>query len=393
MNKLKGLSLFANIGVAEALLEEIGVEVKIANELDERRARFYKHLYPETEMITGDITREEVYYEIINKAKEAEIDFIMATPPCQGMSTVGKKDPTDPRNQLISYALKAIIDLKPMFVLLENVPRQNKTKVRFNDKEILIPDFIKSLLSSDYHINDTVLNVADFGVPQNRERSIFLLTRKDIKFIWEFPEKENSPIITLEDAIGHLPSLDPLIQGYKMEEILKVFPDFLNKKKEGEAVSKWHTPPKHKIRHIEVMMYTPEGKSALENDEFYPKKVSGERIVGFKNTYKRQWWDKPAYTVTTYNGAVCSHDNVHPGRPVSADKYGRTIYSDPRVLSIYELLIVMSLPLNWNIPEWADESVIRHSIGEGIPPLMVKKLFRMITNSSDKIERRHIVNV
>ena len=83
-------------------------------------------------MITGDITDAEIYNEIIIKARYEGVDFILATPPCQGMSCAGRKDPQDPRNSLIFYAIKAIKDLKPRFVLLENVPRQKLTILALN---------------------------------------------------------------------------------------------------------------------------------------------------------------------------------------------------------------------------------------------------------------------
>jgi len=47
------------------------------------------------------------------------------------------------------------------------------------------------------------------------------------------------------------------------------------------------------------------------------------------------------------------------------------LYLDPQVLTIYELLIVMSLPLDWSIPEWADEGFIRKVMGEGIPSRLI----------------------
>ena len=54
------------------------------------------------------------------------------------------------------------------------------------------------------------------------------------------------------------------------------------------------------------------------------------------------------------------------------------LYTNPRVLTIYELLIVSSLPVDWNIPEWANDQLIRFVIGEGIPPLMVKKIIQQV---------------
>lgn len=74
-----------------------------------------------------------------------------------------------------------------------------------------------------------------------------------------------------------------------------------------------------------------------------------------------------------YNRTIGSQNNVHPGRYIGKDSDGYDLYSDARVLSIYELMIITSLPHNWNIPEWASEHLIRQVIGEGIPPLLVKK--------------------
>lgn len=142
MTKLVGLSLFSNIGVAEAYLEKIGVHVAVANELLEERAAFYQEVYPNTNMICGDITNSDVYQQIIDESKRAGVNFIMATPPCQGMSTAGKQNPNDVRNWLIVYAMNAIRDVNPKFILLENVPQQLKTKICINGQTVLMRDII-----------------------------------------------------------------------------------------------------------------------------------------------------------------------------------------------------------------------------------------------------------
>ena len=86
------------------------------------------------------------------------------------------------------------------------------------------------------------------------------------------------------------------------------------------------------------------------------------------------FWEKPAPTVTRYNVSIGSQNNVHPGKFWRRDENGDKMYSDPRVLSIYELMKISSLPDDWNIPEWAKDELIRHVIGEGIPPLLIKKI-------------------
>jgi DNA (cytosine-5)-methyltransferase 1 len=376
--RLKGLSLFANVGVAETYLEDVGVDICIANEKEVDRARFYKHLFPKCEMIVGDIREDEIRQEIIKKSKEKNVDFIIATPPCQGMSKHGKQDPHDIRNQLVSYAIQVIKEIKPKFILLENVPKQLKTKIDYKGERILIPDYIKLELSRDYYINkDSVINSCFYKVPQSRERSIFLLSRKDTNVKWEHPEKE-FPIITLQDAIGHLPSIDPLIR--QKEERWR-FPNYEEKRIKALEISKWNYPPTHSWHHIEWMMHTPTGKTAFENKIYYPQKDDGKTITGRISTYKRFSWDKPANTITQNNGVISSSICVHPGREISNDgtETGR-IFSDARVLTIYELLIVSSLPENWNIPEWANEKLIRNVIGEGIPPLLVMKIVKNLTD-------------
>lgn len=382
--QIKAMSLFANVGIAETYLDRENIKVIIANELEPKRAEFYSYLYPNTKMIVGDITQKNIKEELILQAKKEKIDLIMATPPCQGMSTVGKKDKNDIRNTLVRHAIDIIKEVKPTYVFLENVPEQLITKIKYGNKEVLIPDYIKYELGDIYNFNNNfVINASDYGVPQMRERAIILLTKKEKNFIWEFPQK-NKKIITLKDAIGDLPSLDPELYDLSYEEQLKIFPDYEKKKKEGLKVSKWHYPPKHIYRQVYSLMHTPSGQTAFDNiDKFKPKKKDGSFTKGFKNTYKRQSWDKPGYTVTMYNRTIGSQNNVHPGRLIGKDSEGYEIYSDARVLTIYELMLVTSLPKNWNIPEWASEHFVRQVIGEGIPPLLVQKIMHQLVINND----------
>lgn len=380
MKKINALSLFANVGIAETYLDEVGISVKVANEIDPQRVRFYKNIYPNVDIIEGDITDKSIQNEIIAKSIKNKIDLIMATPPCQGMSTAGKQEKDDKRNLLICDTVEIIKKIKPKFVFLENVPEQLITKIKYKGKEILISDYIHKELDKIYNFNkDPHINTKYYGVPQDRERAIFLLTRKDLNLLWDFPQKEK--IVTLEEAIGNFPSLDPLVYDISEKEQKKLFPKYEEKKEAGLAFSKWHYPPKHVYRQVFSLMHTPTGQTAFNNiDEFKPKKQDGSFVKGFKNTYKRQLWDKPGYTITMYNRTIGSQNNVHPGRYIGKDAYGYDIYSDARVLTICELLKVSSLPQDWNIPNWASDHFIRQVIGEGIPPLMVKKIMEEITN-------------
>lgn len=365
---MKALSLFANVGIAETYLSEIGLDVVVANEIEEDRAKFYRHLHPDCDMVCGDITDKDTFNIIMEKSRNAGVEFILATPPCQGMSIAGHNSPYDERNSLIKYAVDAIWELNPKYVFMENVPQQLDTPIYFHDEEMLIPQYLEKRLGEKYRFNkEKITNTMFYGVPQMRRRCVILLVRRDIDFEWEFPKPEED-IVTLDKAFAGIPDLWPEIQE-------KEYKDMLPKNTE-EALSfhKWHQPPRHVWRNVKCMLYTPAGNTAFDNPIHYPKKKNGERVKGYDTTYHRLFWDKPAATITKWNGIMGSQNNVHPGREWKKDENGDMMYTNPRVLTIYELLIVSTLPTDWDIPDWANNQLIRFVIGEGVPPLMVKKI-------------------
>ena len=374
---MKILSLFANIGVAEARFNELkDVEVVVANELIPRRAKLYQQLYPHSKMICGDILDEEIFNRIYEESIKSHVDVIMATPPCQGISTAGQQIDGDERNSLTIPAIRMIEKLKPRYVLLENVPGYVNTYIKFNGQNKLITDIIHEKLSKDYHISINIINTDDYSVPQTRERAILLLSRNGLP-IWNLPPKSKHKI-TMRDAIGHLPIVDPFVKDLEFEEFVKLFPLYNERRNAALKISKWHIPPTHVYRQVRTMQYTPTGKTAFDNDCFKPTKENGELVKGYRNTYKRQNWDTPAYTVTMDNRKISSQNNVHPGRLTGYDEEGREIYSDARALTLYELMLIMGLPETWAIPDKTQEAFIRRIIGEGIPPIFTKQLLSMI---------------
>ncbi len=375
MPKYKVLSLFANIGVAEAYLKDLGIAVPVANELDRRRADLYGKIYPETEMICGDITKEDIFAKIIKASKQKKVNIVMATPPCQGMSTAGPKDETDIRNYLSIYAFNAIKELHPLYAMIENVPEYIATSVMHNGRVQLLTDILKDDLSAEYNISINIINTEDYGVPQSRERMIILLSKKTQKRVWAVPPKEEK-MISMRDAIGWIPSIDPYVKDLAPEEFKRLFPQYEARKKVALEISRWNIPPVHVYRQVLVMQHTPTGCTAFDNsEEFKPQKANGELVKGYHNTYMRQRWDVPAYTITMDNRKISSQGNVHPGRPDGFDANGNPLYSDARALTLFELMLIMSLPSSWPIPQDTQEAFIRRIIGEGIPPLFVKKLF------------------
>lgn len=351
MKRIKGTSLFSNVGIAETYLERNGIDIVVANELLNERAKFYKFCHPKTDVIVGDITDDKIYNEVVKKSKTEKVEFLLATPPCQGMSVAGKMDEHDPRNTLIVKAVDFIKDVMPKNVIIENVPTMLKTSIVVDGKKIKIVDYILRELSNNYKISFNVLNAADYGTPQIRKRAIVLLSKISD---WKLPAKQQQ--ITVEAAIGYLPSLES-----------------------GEKSNiKYHFGTKHNERHILWMKHTPTGCTAFDNPIYFPQKLDGTRIKGFSTTYKRISWDKPAPTITMCNGGISSQNNVHPGR-----KLADGTYSDARVLSLKELMILTGLPDTWEVPDWASENLVRKVIGEGVPPKLIEAIIKNMPREDD----------
>lgn len=343
---LKALSLFSGAGIGETYESEADIKTVVANELIAKRAEIYKYRFPDVNMIIGDI--KENKKKIIEASKQEQIDMIIATPPCQGMSSAGKRNyETDKRNFLIFDVLNIVDDLLPKYVFIENVPKFLKMEYFDKNGELKsITNILKEKYFGIYNIKFGVYDAADYGVPQHRKRTIIRMFKKGLE--WNEPEKQKH--ITVKEAIGHLPSLES-----------------------GEASNlKYHIAPVCTEKHILWLKHTPTGKSAFENPVYYPQKENGEKIKAFANTYKRISWDKPCPT-RTMNYRISGSNNVHPGR-LKPDG----TYSDARPLTLLELLIVSSLPENINFPEGTTEKTIRDVIGEGIPPKMSLAFFKKI---------------
>jgi len=89
--QINAISLFSSVGIAELLFDSTCVNVVIANEVQPMRAKCYSHLHPNTKMICGDITTQTIKSEILRHAEKENATMLIATPPCQGISTIKKK--------------------------------------------------------------------------------------------------------------------------------------------------------------------------------------------------------------------------------------------------------------------------------------------------------------
>ena len=149
---MNGVSLFSSAGIAETYFKENGINILVASELIKKRCDLHSWLYKDCHTICGDIADPEVFEEIKKKAIENDCKFLIATPPCQGMSTLGKKEyEQDKRNYLVFYALDLIDAMDFDYILIENVPKFLKLYFPYTDSLHKLIDIINDKYAEAYN--------------------------------------------------------------------------------------------------------------------------------------------------------------------------------------------------------------------------------------------------
>lgn len=398
METYKYISLFSGGGIGDIGFRNAGFLPIIMNEIDANRAEILKNNYKNTEIIVGDISKHvhEIYDKAIKQLNGERLFMIVATPPCQGMSkngmgTIkkamrdGKRSQIDERNYLFKYVYELLVQLKPKFFVWENVDRMFQTKI-INDsgnEVLLVYEFEKMLIEAGYHGRFEVHNMAEYGIAQNRRRTIGIFIDKELEndefdIAELFPNRilKKEDFKTVGQAIGNLPELDsadkikatshfhPL--HYVPVSRPKLYYWISNTKPNCSAFDNNECPICHNISDKTDVF-------CIHCGELLPKptvKKNGEYrlIKGFVSTYKRMNEDEPAPTVTTRSAYACSDKNIHP--------------TQNRVLSIYEIALLYGInpdEYKWtrikNGKEvYASSGLLRDILGEPVTPVYTKLL-------------------
>lgn len=222
--KLTYVSLFSSAGVGCYGFKTEGFDCVATNELIKRRLeiqKLNKKCKYETGYICGDITNKSIKKLIFNEIKRwkindgiDKIDVLMATPPCQGMSTANyKKNNEIVRNSLVVEAIHMIKKIMPRIFIFENVKTFLKIMCideneQHSSQHLTIGSCIQTNLGDKYNIFSREINFMDYGVPSSRPRTIVigtLKTERNFSPLNIFPLSQ--PRISLRQAIGNLPSL------------------------------------------------------------------------------------------------------------------------------------------------------------------------------------------
>ncbi|MCQ2581738.1 MAG: DNA cytosine methyltransferase [Alphaproteobacteria bacterium] len=350
--------LFANVGIGEYYLHKLNVINAVANELIEQRAMWYQEIYPHCNMVQGDFTDDAIFDELVKLHHEKGCKMVLASPVCQPFSKAGKKNYNSAEAKLFLRTLEFIhaVDDSNQFVMIENVPEFLNAcpDILIGTQYKNIAEYIKCDLESlGYIVNLGILNAADYGTCQSRERAIITAAKSGL---WKFPVPDKRRMM-LWECIGDLPSIEA-----------------------GEDSGiPYHIAERLPECQVEVLKHTPTGCSAHNNQaEWKPKNVDGSfSNSSFKSSFGRKFWDRPCNTITTQSDNLTANRTIHPGRPLSDGTY-----SDARCLTLLELLRVTGLPDDYSIPTWAGNTLIREVIGEAFMPKLVKRLIEMLPEAN-----------
>jgi DNA (cytosine-5)-methyltransferase 1 len=296
------VELFSGAGGLGLGLEQAGFTVVLANEIEGDFSKTHSLNFPGCRMINRSIYDVDFRSEVGSMGLGGRIDLVVGGPPCQGFSTVGKKNASDPRNSLFVQFLRAVEEIEPRFVLFENVAGFKRLyKGETYNKTVEGLDRLGFLSVSG------VLNSKDYGAPQSRERTIILAWRRGERPL-EIPSAthgaKDRPFLTLMDAISDLPFLHP---GEERADYLCAPQNEYQKAMRGtNALLTEHSCARYGDRMRLVISKIPPGGSVLD----LPK---GLRPRGyFKNTYARLLPDVPSPTITRNFGTPSSSRCIHP---------------------------------------------------------------------------------
>lgn len=253
------VDLFCGAGGCSEGLIQAGFHILFSSDISDMVEKTYVHRHEQLGLIQGkntwferadirNLTGERIHeciasLEIFKDKEVPEIDLMIGGPSCQGFSRAGRRDKSDPRNMLFGEYVRVINQIKPKYIVLENVEGfvdmqflgyKGITGIEYADGSVT-PEILRSELNEIGYdtLEPRILNAADYGVPQRRNRIIFIGYRKGLEAP-KYPEpilSEDSHL-TLTDAIGDLISIKkvknkvcPELTQYQLDSINGRTPD------------------------------------------------------------------------------------------------------------------------------------------------------------------------
>lgn len=347
------IDLFAGGGGMSYGFKEAAFKVAFACDIEKEVAKTYTHNLPETIYFVRNIHHlkpEEILEE--TQLHPGETTVLLAGAPCQGFSTMGLRNPDDPRNRLLEEILRFAEIIKPMWIVIENV-----RGLLTMEKGKPVRMIYRGLSKLGYNCKHKLLNMMYYGIPQMRKRVFFIANNTGDPIV--FPKKTNykpalskldefidesagglMPIFTVRDAIGDLPFLNA---GEEKEYYARpAFSEYQKLMREGASQKLYnHRAPNHTEKVIERISKAGPGEKVPYLHSFEKKRLK---------------WDSPSNTIL--DGPRPTWHYAHP--------------ENNRGLSVRERARIMSFPDKFVFVGQLPKQ--RMITGDAVPPLMAKAI-------------------
>ncbi|MCY8151105.1 DNA cytosine methyltransferase [Bacillus paralicheniformis] len=349
------ISIFSGAGGLDIGLKKAGFDVKLALEIENAYCETLRLNHPELNVVQGDIMKydRDKIYKAAGLDSEDELDLLFGGSPCQSFSTAGNRMAfEDPRGKAMLKFAELISEIQPKVFLLENVkgflsvplkhrPHNQRGEgfppLSEEERQGSALEFLLKQIEG-YNIKYRLLNAADYGVPQTRERVFFVGVRKDLNTDYEFPEPTHSKT------------------GVNGKERWVTFGDLLNTTNFSE-----HNFVKYTPERLKYMKLIPQGggnwrdlPESIVKEAMGGAYKSGGGKVGF---FRRLWTDRPAPTVLTSP----NQKSTNLGHPF-----------EDRPLSVEEYLAIQGFPLDYKVSGSIAKQYIQ--IGNAVPTHLAKVL-------------------
>lgn len=315
------IDLFSGCGGLTQGMHKAGFKTVIAIEMNKDAVTAFKLNHKYTTVFEEDIRKIRVS-EIKKALKGKPLHLLAGCPPCQGFSsirTLNKKNVADKRNSLVLEYLRFVKSLRPLTIMMENVPG---LKNYFLFKKV-----IKELRVLKYNISIEVVNVKDYGVPQSRKRLVLVGSRLGLIKV----AKGTSKAVTVRQTIGKMESVSETA-----DPIHRIF-------------------PKHSDRVLR-MIKSIKKDGGGRRDLHWKQRLAchSKENIGFNDIYGRLRWDD--YSTTITGGCL----NPSKGRFLHPTKN--------RTITAREAALLQSFPKNYKFPKNISRTSIALLIGNALPP-------------------------
>lgn len=322
MHKYNCIDLFSGCGGLSEGLKQAGFKIIAAIEIVPDAIKAYKLNHKRTKVFPNDIRKVDCG-EIKKLLNGEPLHMLAGCPPCQGFSSIRrlnrKKSVKDDRNNLVLEYLRFVRELKPLTIMMENVPGLKDY--------YLFKQVVNELEKIGYKIEVKVVNVKNYNVPQNRRRLIMVGSLLDEIHI----AKGNDEKVTVRDAIGKLPEPEKAIDPLQ------------------KIVAKHTADVNRRIR------LTPkDGGSWKDLPKKYILDCHKKKNVGFNDVYGRLRWDD--YSTTITGGCL----NPSKGRFLHPEQN--------RVITPREAALLQSFPEDYKFPLDISKQALALLIGNALPP-------------------------